>query len=1131
MISMYTISSAAEAANYHDKSFNNDGISRADNYYVDEQSKAIWKGNGAELLGMEGKEVTKEDFISMLEGKLKNPKTGELQDLSNNERGDKRRLGYDFTVSPPKSVSVVGLVGGDERIIKAHVDANERAMTWLEKNASVVRVVDNNGGREAQQKGNLLYASVLHETNRNNEPQIHSHNVIVSAVYDKESSKWRSLTNDQLLVLRQSADNVYKSELALNLKKAGYKLDYDKNGVDFEIAGLSRGQIEAYSTRSSEIKKTLLERGIDPSEANVHQRQIATLDTRTAKNEKPREILQSVWQDIAASENINLKGIVNKSIENKESPELQSQLSNKTLDRVAITSVDWAIAHLSEREQAFTRTDLEVAALKFDKNSIDKVEAVINEKVKNGYLIDKGLSEKGADILTTKKALESEKEFIGHIKQGIGVGNTVLSNEKEFLNALSAFEKRKSAELGIDYKLSGEQVNSARNVLMHADTYQGIQGDAGTGKTAALELVKEVAENKGWSVVGMATTSSAAKELEASSGIQSKTVAGFIHDKENSMKLAKLELDELVNKLQKTQKEQLGTNVGVKTLILEDGVTGKNTKYTFNSERDSVYKTPDNLRNKLGDFLLNLGNKDTVSKDKNEITMLDRLKEQGVLAGTVIAENLGKKIVSYEKVGVAEAIDAKQALLIKERDEITNIKFQIGVKGGEIKNLESTGNKEGRKVLMVMDETTMTGVEDSLKISRVAKEVGARVIFQGDIKQHGSVAAGRAFGQAINGGLNKSVLEETRRFDNATESTQDAVRLFSKGKMSEALGRLDRFDVKDEVLPNKVAERYLANLEELKAKGVSNPTIGIVTVTNEDRKNINNAVHNILVSNGHVTGETKNKEHLDILKLTEAERLNVRILEASKADSLIFTKSYKEVGIKKDDLIKVVGFDVEKNLLTVVNSKGEKININPKSKDYFTAMKMEIRQYGVGDKVEARAPINFKEKNVSKIDNGSRGVISAIDKNGATVRWEKISPNKNMREFREIKLNNEQLRMVDLSYGRTTFKEQGATNEREIIAVSAKGANVFNKEAAYVAGTRAKGNTEIVTSDFERMQKSSETSVEKTTAIDIGKNKIQTKTQINSNVITKENDKSLDKNKSIERTRANQNLGFTVLLK
>jgi ATP-dependent exoDNAse (exonuclease V) alpha subunit len=71
---------------------------------------------------------------------------------------------------------------------------------------------------------------------------------------------------------------------------------------------------------------------------------------------------------------------------------------------------------------------------------------------------------------------------------------------------------------------------------------------------------------------------------------------------------------------------------------------------------------------------------------------------------------------------------------------------------------------------------------------------------------------------------------------------------------------------------------------------------------------------------------------------------------------------------------------------------------------------------------------------------------------------------------------------VDHSYARTSYKEQGATNHREIVAISQTGAKVFNREAAYVAVSRAKDNTEIVTSDINMMKKNAGKDVTKSVA-------------------------------------------------
>ena len=1140
MISMHQIGNSGDAARYHDKAFTHDGVTHADNYYVGEKAKAVWQGKGADVLGLKGQAVKKEDFVAFLEGKLLNPATGAIQDLSDNSRGGERRLGYDFTVAPPKSVSIVGLVGKDERVVDAHLAANERAMAWLEKNASLIRVTDGNEGRTTKQAGNLLYATVLHETNRNNEPQIHSHNVIVSAVYDEESKKWRSLTNDQLLILRQGADVVYKAELAQRLQRAGYKLEYNHNGVDFEVAGLSREQIEAYSTRTVEIRKALKDRGIDGAEADFHQRQIATIDTRAAKHEEPREILHSVWQEVGEVVRLDADGIVQDALSISEKTVGHDALSDSAQKENGLNAVSWAVAHLSEREQSFTRAEIEITALKFGSAGIDQIERAVDQKIDTGALVGRGLSQNGGILLTTNAAVTNENELVSNIRGGIGKGQAVLSADEEFRKAVLSFESRKTQESGKEYKLSGEQIETARNILMHRDVYQGIQGDAGTGKTAALEMVREVSETRGWVVMGIATTSSAAKELEASSGISSQTVAGFLNDRDNALRLANLELVELRGALANSAAKGKAPpdlaahperqRIEVHKLSLKsDGLDFGTARYAFDNERDEVFRSPDTLRNQLGNFLLDASNKKREELSDGRESLADRLRDRAAAHGSQIAASLGRRLTTYEKVGTVESIAARDALHLKQDNELATLQFRVGAKQAEISNLQKTGNKDGRKTLLVMDESTMTGIRDATIVSRLANNIDARVVFQGDVKQHSSVPAGRAFEQALQAGMHKSTLLETRRFDNATQPTKQAVALMNSGKMAEAIARLDRIEVANADLHAVTADRYLKNLVELQAKGIANPNVGVVTVTNDDRKAINKAVHEVLADKGVITGQSFAKQHLDNPKLTEAEQLNAGMLRAAQVDHLAFRKNYKEIGVAKNDVVRVTGFDATTNTVTIINSQGKEIAINPKQKDYFTPMKMEVREYGVGDKIEARANIHFEDKKMGRIDNGQRGVITSINEHGATIKWGGSSVDSKS-EHRELKLSNDQLRMVDLSYARTTFKEQGATTDREIIAISAIGAKVFNAQAAYVAGTRAKNNTEIVTSDFDTMLKNSGKEVSKTTAIDIdgvktgqrgiAKDTAKENARIQDNVNAQ--DKSKVKEKSQQQIRNNQ---------
>jgi len=93
-------------------------------YYNEGQRVAgEWSGSGAERLGLCGK-LRDDDFLRLCQNQ--NPSTGETLTLRLNgtrteggENAANRRIFYDFTFSPPKSVSLAGFLGKDDRILEA----------------------------------------------------------------------------------------------------------------------------------------------------------------------------------------------------------------------------------------------------------------------------------------------------------------------------------------------------------------------------------------------------------------------------------------------------------------------------------------------------------------------------------------------------------------------------------------------------------------------------------------------------------------------------------------------------------------------------------------------------------------------------------------------------------------------------------------------------------------------------------------------------------------------------------------------------------------------------------------------------------------------------------------------------
>ena len=100
-----------------------------------------WQGRGAELLGLRG-EVKAEEFESVRQGMdptmhefLRLRHSADRLSADGTTLAQGRSL-YDFTISAPKSVSVMATVGEDERLIAAHQTAAAETLREMEQHAA-----------------------------------------------------------------------------------------------------------------------------------------------------------------------------------------------------------------------------------------------------------------------------------------------------------------------------------------------------------------------------------------------------------------------------------------------------------------------------------------------------------------------------------------------------------------------------------------------------------------------------------------------------------------------------------------------------------------------------------------------------------------------------------------------------------------------------------------------------------------------------------------------------------------------------------------------------------------------------------------------------------------------------------
>ena len=507
------------------------GYYERDGYYAKDdpahREASAWAGRGALEAGLSGP-VDPDVFKEVL--------AGWVPDGSGHRLGRKgaggtlaHRPGRDLTLSAPKSVSLAALIGGDGRIIEAHDCAVKRTLAWVEKNVAETRMKDPETGRMVRAGGQKMVAATFrHETSRNLDPQIHTHAVIANMLRG-EDGKWRTMANERLYASKMLIGALYRSELARELGGLGYRLEKTHADGRFEIAGVPRKVIEAFSTRRAEIEAAMAARDMGKPAENQRLAQRAALMTRAHKRDVDREALRDDWEKQATDLGFDARALAMEAIANgAASPDMgretdrDASRANRAGEPVQVPqtavaeAMAWAVAHLSEREAVFARTGLLAAALAWRPGTVTMAdverEAAALEKA--GKLHAAGAAVPGGGF-TTDRAVADEKETISLMHAGQGRGAAPMRGR--------AVDKalRKGP-------LTEGQKAAVKLILSEKDRVVGVQGYAGTGKTTMLNRARALLEKRGYTLKGLAPSASAARTLQAEAGIGSETLQRFL---------------------------------------------------------------------------------------------------------------------------------------------------------------------------------------------------------------------------------------------------------------------------------------------------------------------------------------------------------------------------------------------------------------------------------------------------------------------------------------------------------------------------------------------------------------------------------------------------------------------------
>jgi len=454
-------------------------------------------------LGIEGATVDGREFVALMEGR--HPRSGARLRRAGSNGG--RGGGIDLTFSAPKSVSAMWALGDPSQrrdMEAAHTAAVSEAMAHLTETVPTVR--RRYGGPVVEEPAaDLVAAEYRHTTARGvlegdaPDPQLHSHVVVTSAI--REDGRIVAVASRPIFRSARELGAYYRSALAHELTQRGYAIERGtgKQGRYFEIAGVPRGLLDAFSARSREVARAA-ERfrakwGRAPERGELRQ---LKLENRKAKVLVTRADLQAVWNDTAVRFDFSAREPAQ-----VHEPSVASLPERRLEDRVQ--------ERLTERAATFEPGELRAVLLEQSVGELAPKDALALSKT---MIAERRVLPLEGGLMTTLEVRAREQAIERRFAELAGVAGRDVGERARTTAGNQVAER-------IGGRLSDEQAH-ALTVITGPQRGAILVGPAGTGKGVVIDAAARAEQLTGHRTFGIAVSGSTAQRL----GQNSPALAG-----------------------------------------------------------------------------------------------------------------------------------------------------------------------------------------------------------------------------------------------------------------------------------------------------------------------------------------------------------------------------------------------------------------------------------------------------------------------------------------------------------------------------------------------------------------------------------------------------------------------------
>jgi conjugative relaxase-like TrwC/TraI family protein len=363
-----------------------------------------------------------------------------------------------------------------------------------------------------------------------------------------------------------------------------------------------------------------------------------------------------------------------------------------------------------------------------------------------------------------------------------------------------------------------------------------------------------------------------------------------------------------------------------------------------------------------------------------------------------------------------------------------------------------------RGQVLIVDEAGMVGSKQMDELLQLASKEKARLLTVGDVKQIKAVEAGDAL-RILEQHANMrgvSVREVQRQTNPELKAAVEALR----SHPAEGFDRLEKMGAIREVhwreRAIEVSKAYREASAAPNAKGETCSVL-VMAATHEEIGNVTHAIRTDLKRGGKLADGQEVTKHAP-LNWTEAQKKQTNRYQPGQV--LEFHKAVSGL-VKKNESLEVIKGD--KQAITARRATGQVVRLSAQHGHAFGVFEKEKLEVSAGDKLLLQA--NRKDK-ACKATNGELVTVASVDQ--GRIR---------LNDGRELPPD---YRQFSHGYAITAHRSEAKTVDIGIIAAERMAQDQF-----YVAVTRAREKTVVMTSDSLGLQESIGVSADRQSAIEL----------------------------------------------